>query len=167
MLRGPIAHAVLDGEVHLDRAGVGVEGEQDEVRVHDLHVGRLGDVASGHGAGTALHELQSDGMPSERPQAELLDVQDDLGDVLLDVLDRAELVEDAGDLDAGDGRALEGAEQDATQRVAERDAVALLERGHLEAAHVAVRLHLVDPRGRSGLRLLWGFEFDHERKIDS
>ena len=106
--------------------------------------------AGGDRAGAALHELERDGVARERAQAQLLDVQDDLGDVFLDVLDRAELVEDAGDLDAGDGGSLEGAEQDATQGVAQRHAVALLERGHLEAAQVALRVHLVDARGRGG-----------------
>jgi len=54
-----------------------------------------------------LHQLERHGVACERSQAELLDVEHDLGHVLLDVLDRAELVEDAGDLDRGDRGSLE------------------------------------------------------------
>ena len=159
-----IAHAGLDRQVHLDRSRVGVEREQDQVGIHDLDVGGLADVGGGDRPGAALHELQRDGVARERAEAQLLDVQDDLGDVLLDVLDRAELVEDAVDLDAGDGGPLQRAQQDATQAVAERHAVPLLERGHLEAAQVALRVHLFDVRiGR--LWLLCGFKFDHEKDL--
>ena len=148
-------------------AVVRVEGEEDEVRVDDLDVGRLGDVGGGDRAGAALHELQRDRVTRERAKAELLHVQDDLGHVFLDVVDRAELVEDAGDLDAGHGRALERAEQDAAQRVAERDAVAVLERLHLERAAVAIGLDLVDARARDRQRGGgWGgFEINHQRFV--
>ncbi len=61
-------------------------------------------------------------------------------------------MEDAADLHRGDRGPLERAEQDAAERVAERDAVACLERVDLEAAQVAARLHLFDARG---------LKFDH------
>ena len=164
VLGGPIAHAGLDRQVHLDRSGIGVEREEDEVGIHDLDVGGLADIGGGDRPGTTLHELQRDGVARERAEAQLLDVQDDLGDVFLDVLERAELVEDAVDLDAGDGGPLQGTQEDATQAVAERHAVPLLERGHLEAAQVALRVHLFDVRiGR--LWQLWGFKFDHEKDL--
>jgi hypothetical protein len=50
---------------------------------------------------------------------QLLEVQDDLGDVLDDALHRGELVLVPLDLDAGDGRARDGRQQRAPQRVAE------------------------------------------------
>src|SRR4029078_12731781 len=63
----------------------------------------------------------------EALHAELLDVQDDLGDVFLDARDRRELLVHARDLDAGDRRPSQGREQDTTDGVAEGDAVAGLE----------------------------------------
>jgi hypothetical protein len=60
-------------------------------------------------------------------EPELLDVEDDLGHVLLDARDRRELLVHVTDLDARDGRPLEGRQEDAPERVAERDAVAGLE----------------------------------------
>jgi hypothetical protein len=145
-----VAHTGLDGEVHLDRPLVGVEGEENEVGIDDLDVRGLGDVGGGDGAGAMLHQLEGDRVPRERAQTQLLDIQDDLGDVLLDVLDRAELVVYAGQLDRRHRRSLEGAEEDAPQRVAERHPVSGLERVDLEPAQVAGRLDLL--YARSGLR---------------
>ena len=51
-------------------------------------------------AGAALDEAELDGMGREALEAELLDVQDDLGDVFLDARDRRELLVDVADLDA-------------------------------------------------------------------
>ncbi len=45
-----IADSRLDGEVHLDRALVRVEGQEDELGVDDLEVRGLGDVARGDGS---------------------------------------------------------------------------------------------------------------------
>jgi hypothetical protein len=45
-LGAEVADAALDRQVHLDRDVVGVEGHQHEVRVDDLDVRRLGDVAA-------------------------------------------------------------------------------------------------------------------------
>ena len=86
-------------------------------------------------------------------QAQLLDVQHDLGDVLLDARDGGELVVDVADLDGRHGGALEGGQQHAPQRVAERHAVAGRERARLV---LGVRADLLD-----GLDLR-GLEFDHE-----
>jgi len=58
----------------------------------------------------------------------LLQIEDDVGDVLDHAVDGLELVVHAVDLDGGDGSALDGAEEDATQRIADGVAVAGLER---------------------------------------
>ena len=63
-------------------------------------------------------------MGREALEAELLDVQDDLGDVLLDAGDRRELLVDVRGSGSRDRRALERGQQHAPQRVAEGDAVA-------------------------------------------
>ena len=57
-----------------------------------------------------------------------LDVEDDLGDVFLHTGDRGELVQDAVDAQAGDGRTRDAREQGATQRVAKGVAEAGLKR---------------------------------------
>ena len=67
---------------------------------------------------------------------ELLQVEDDVGDVLANAGQRRELVRDALDLDRGDCGALERREQHAAQRVAERVAEAAVERLDHEDAPV-------------------------------
>ena len=155
-LRTEIADAALDRQVHLDRDVVGVEGHEDEVRVDDLDVGRLGDVGRGHRAGAALDEAELDGVGREALEPQLLHVQDDLGDVFLDARDRRELLVDVADLDARDRGAVERRQHDATEGVAERDAIAGLERSGLV---LGVRPDFLDGLD---LRVL---EFDHERGL--
>ena len=153
-----VADAALDGQVHLDRHVVRVERHQDEVRVDDLDVGRLGDVGGRDRAGAALDEAELDGVRGVALEPQLLDVQDDLGDVFLDARDRRELLVDVTDLDARDGRALEGRQEDAPEGVAEGDAVAGLEGTRLV---LGVRAGFLD---RLDLRAL---EFDHEGAVTS
>ena len=152
-LGAEVADAALDREVHLDRHVVRVEGHQDELRVDDLDVGRLGHVGRRHRAGAALDEPELDGMRGEALEAKLLDVQDDLGDVFLDAGDRRELLVDVADLDARDRGALERGEQHAPERVAEGHAVAGLEGSGLV---LGVRAGFLDGLD---LRVL---EFDHD-----
>ena len=78
-LGGQVAHAPLDGEVHLDGGAVRVEGQQLLVRVDDLDVGGLHDVRGGDGAGAVLDQLELDGMGRVALEAQLLDVEEDLG----------------------------------------------------------------------------------------
>jgi hypothetical protein len=83
-----------------------------------------------------------------RGDDEALEVEDDLGDVLLDALDGRELVQDGVDLDARDRGTRDGRQQGATQRVAERVAEAGLERLDDES-----RTELVDGLFRQGRTL--------------
>jgi hypothetical protein len=77
---------------------------------------------------------------------EVLEVEDDVGDVLADARQRRELVLHALELDRGDRGALERREQHAAQRVAERVAEAAVERLDLEDATVLVDLFVDDLR---------------------
>ncbi len=147
-----VADAALDGQVDLDRHVVGVEGHQDLLGVDDLDVGRLGDVGGRDGPRPALDQPELDRMGGEALEPELLDVQDDLGDVLLDPGDRGELLVDVTNLDRGDRGAFERRQQDAPEGVAEGDAVARRERPRLV---LGVGAELLD---RLDLRAL---EFDH------
>lgn len=61
-------------------------------------------------------------------QANLLDVQNDVGDVLQHPMDRGELVLHAGNLDGHKGRPLQRGEQHSPQSVADGGAVAPLQR---------------------------------------
>jgi hypothetical protein len=135
-----------------------VERHEDELGVDDLDVGRLGHVRRRHRAGAALDEPQLDGVGGEALEPELLDVQDDLGDVFLDAGDRRELLVHVADLDAGDRGALERGQEDAPERVAEGHAVAGLEGSCLV---LGVRAGFLD---RLDLRVL---EFDHEWFVTS
>ena len=86
-LGGEVADATLDRQVHLDRHVVRVERHQVQLGVDDLDVRRLDDVRGGDGAGAALDEPELDRVRGEALEPELLDVQDDLGDVFLDARD--------------------------------------------------------------------------------
>ena len=61
-------------------------------------------------------------------QTDALDVQDDVGDVLEHARQRGKLVQDAFDLQRGDGRPLQRGQQHAPQRIAERQTETALER---------------------------------------
>ena len=54
-----------------------------------------------------------------RLEQDLLEVQDDVGDILDDAVDGGELVHRAIDLDGADGGAFEGGEEHAAERVAD------------------------------------------------
>ena len=111
------------------------------VRIEDLELGRDVDVGRHDLAGLVLVQPHLDLVElAVQPADELLEVEDDVGDVLLDALDGRELVRDTLDLDRADGRALERREQHPAQRVAERVAEAAVERFDLEARPVAGEL---------------------------
>ena len=82
-------------------------------------------------------------------EVELLEIQDDVGDVFSDARDRRELVEHALDLDRGDRGATDRRQQDPAQRVAERLAVTALQRLRDElAVGVGKRVLLYFESGR-------------------
>ena len=97
-------------------------------------------------------------MVGEALQAELLDVQDDLGDVFLDARDRRELLVHVADLDRRDRGAFERGQQDAPQGVAQGDAIAGLERAGLVLAVGAELLDAFD---------VGCFELDHRVGLTS
>jgi hypothetical protein len=99
-----------------------------------LDTGRSGDVGGGDLTGAGLAQVRGDRLVALRGDDELLDVEDDLGDILLHARDGAELVQHAVDADAGDRRAGDRGQQAATQRVADRVAEAGLQRLDDEAA---------------------------------
>ena len=98
------------------------------IRIEDLDVGADLDVAGLGHAGTFLlqhHALHALGMLADR---DLLDVEDDVGDILAHAGDRGELVQHAVDMHRGDRRALKRGKQHAAKRIAEGQPETALER---------------------------------------
>ncbi len=99
-----------------------------------------GDHARGDVGWAGGAEVQPLGPLAFHLERDLLHVEDDVGHVLAHAGQRAELVQHAVDLDRGDGRALQRAQEHAAQRVAESHSEAALERlgdEHRAAADVA------------------------------
>ena len=183
-----VAAAAADRERHLELALVGDVGDL-ELRVEDLEVGGRLDVGGRDDARALLRDVDLDlGRRAVEQHDEVLEVEDDVGDVLADAGKRRELVGDALDLHGGHGRALERGEQHAAQRVAERVAEAAVERLDREDAAVVVGLLVDDPRdlelhqagsssqvdpfawswqqGEAGSSALLRVELDDERFLD-
>src|SRR6201999_1675413 len=86
------------------------------------------DVAGGHGARTLLLHDHAFGAFALHLDRDVLDVEDDVGDILTNARNRGELVQHAVDVHRLHGSALQRGQQDAAQRVAERLTEAALER---------------------------------------
>src|SRR3954471_3931207 len=118
-----------------------------EIGVQDLEVGGSLDVGGGDDTLAALRQphLHLRRLAVEDAD-ELLQVEDDVRHVLADAGERGELVRDPFDLHGGDGGALEGGEQHAAQRVAERVTEAAIEGFDHENAAVLVHFLVRDLR---------------------
>ena len=142
-----VAAATADRQGHLELALVGDVGDL-ELGVQDLEVRRRLDVGGRHDAGALLRDVDLDlGRRAVQEHDEVLQVEDDVGDVLADAGERRELVGDALDLHRRHGRALERGQQHAAERVPERVTEAAVERLDHEDAAMLVRLLVDDPRG--------------------
>src|SRR5258708_28356548 len=126
VLAGAVAAAGLDLDLGLEGALV-VEGADDLVRVDDLDVGVGLDVPGGDGALAVDLEVQLHRLALFRDNEDLFQIEDDVGHILDDAVDRLELVVHALDLDRADGAALDGAEEHAAEGVADGVAIAGLE----------------------------------------
>ena len=117
--------------------GALAQGADHVILVDELELGGNLEVAAAHGAGT----IDRDGgrglvARAHGTEHQALDVEHDVGDVLVDALDGGELVLDAVNLDGLDCRTLEGGEQHATKGVTEGVAVATLQRLSADAGDV-------------------------------
>ena len=141
-----VAAAATDRERDLELALLG-EVRDLELRVEDLELGGRLDVGGRHGSRALLLEADLDlGRLAVQAADQVLQVEDDVGDVLADARQRRELVRDALDLHRGHGGALERGEQHAAQRVAERVAEAAVERLDHEDPALIVDLLVDDLR---------------------
>ena len=139
-----VALAGVDRELHAD-LGAFVEMAQHEIGIEDHDIADGLDVAGGHDRRALLlehHPLRAFALHLD---GDVLDVEDDVGDVLAHARDRGELVQHAVDVHRLHARALQRRQQNAAQRVAERQAEAALKRlrNHGgEPFRIAARLHL-------------------------
>jgi hypothetical protein len=103
LVGGDVAAAALDRQLQLELA-LAVERRDVQVGVVHLDARRRRDVRGGHGARALLAQVHHDRLVVLAGDDELLDVEDQLGDVLLHPRDGGELVQDAVDADARDRR---------------------------------------------------------------
>jgi len=128
---GEVTPARFDGEVE-GEMGTGVQRGELEILVEDLHIGRERDVGGGDLLGALDVETQHDGLVRVGYDDEVLEVEDELGDVLGHPLDGGELVVDAVELDGGDGGTRDRGQERPAQRVADGVAEAGLQRTDCE-----------------------------------
>src|SRR3954471_15875394 len=114
-----VADAALDGHLHLERPALADRGHV-QVGVQDLDARGGRDVTSGD-LGRALGlQVHRGRLLEVGPHHELLQVQDDVGDVLGDLGDRRELMQHPVDPDRRDRRPGDRRQQRAAQRVPDR-----------------------------------------------
>ena len=138
-----VAAALLDGQVD-GEAALGVDRRDVQVGVEDLDVGGGLDVAGEDVARAALVEAQRHGLLRGAAEDDVLDVQDEVGDVLLDTRDGVELVEGLVEPDLGDGGTRDRRQQRPAEAVAEGVAETGLERPDHERLGVAFGLAGLD-----------------------
>src|SRR6185295_2141033 len=98
-LGGDVAAAAADRQGHLELALV-AELRELEVLVQDLEVGGSLNVGGGDRAGTLLRDVHLDlGRLAVEEADQVLEIENDVGDVLTHARERGELVRDALDLD--------------------------------------------------------------------
>ncbi len=132
-----VAPAPLDR--HVDgQAALGVEGGDVQVGVEDLDVGRGLQVGRRGVARPALVEAQGDRLVGVHPDQQVLEVQDDVGDVLLHAGQGGELVQRLVEAHLGHRRAGNRGEQGAAQRVAQGVPEAGIERADGESLPVVL-----------------------------
>ena len=159
-----VAAALLDLDLHLELAAGG-QVRDDVLGIDDLDVVVRLDVGGRDRALAGLGELQHHVVAVVQLEHDALQVQQDVDDVFLHAVERRVLVQHAGDLDLGRRVAGHRRQQHAAQRVAQRVAVAALERLHhhlgVERRHA---LHVDDARLQQNIALhavpLWRIRDD-------
>ena len=121
-----VAAAALETRLELERAFLRQRG-QVRRRVEDLDVRVLLEVGRGDDARSLLLEVERLGPFTVQLEGDLFEVEDDVGHILDDAGERRELVQHALDADSRDRGALDGGEEHASQRIADRGAEAALE----------------------------------------
>src|SRR5690606_10146483 len=123
---GDVATAPFDRHLHLQLA-LAVQGRDVHLRVVYLDPGRRSDIGGGDHSRSLLAQVHQYRLVVLRAHHETLEVQDDLGNVLLDAGHGGELVLNTLDADAGHGSTGNRRQQGAAQRVPDGVAEARLQ----------------------------------------
>src|ERR1700694_4264986 len=126
-LGGHIALAGVHGEFHADLGAV-VERAQHQVRIEDADVADRLDVPGRDLARPLFLHHHALGAVALHLDGDVLDVEHDVGHVLVHAADRREFVQHAVDMHRLHRGALQRGQQDASQRIAQRQPEAALER---------------------------------------
>src|SRR6266849_4116410 len=124
---GNVAAAVLDAHFDLELAAF-ADGGDVHAFVEDGEVRVFLDLRGGDRTGLLDVDVNGLGQVGVELDGHLLQVEDDVGGILDHAGDRRKFVQHAFDLHGGDGRAFDGAEQRATQRISYGRAPAALKR---------------------------------------
>ena len=122
-----IAFAGVDREFHAD-LGALIECAEDKVGVEHDHIADSLNVAGCNSARPLLFDDHAFRTLALHLDGDVLDIEHHVGDVLAHACDRGKLVQHAIDMHRLHRRTLQGGQQNASQRVAERNAEAALER---------------------------------------
>jgi hypothetical protein len=140
---GDVAATALDGHLHLQLA-LAVERRDVQIGVVHLDTSRRRDVRRGDRTRALLAQVHHHGLVVLGGDDQLLEVQDDVGDVFPDPGDRGELVQHALDPNRRDRRAGDGGQQGPPNRVADRVAEAWLQRFDRELRPVVADLFFAE-----------------------
>src|SRR6267143_5179330 len=105
---------MLDDDLHV-QYGTLIQGRNVKVRRQDLNVRIVLHVAGFGDPGSFLAQANGLGLIGVQLETDLLDVENDVGDVFGDARNRGEFVQDALDLDGDDGGTRQRGQQYPTQ----------------------------------------------------
>src|SRR5699024_9602515 len=122
-----VSASAFDGQFHVQTT-LTIQRGDVQVRIVDLDPGRSRDIGSGPGAGPLLAQVGNDRFVEFGRYDQGLQVEAELGDILLDSRHGADRVEACVDPDGRDGGTGDRVQQGSAKRVAEGVADAGLER---------------------------------------
>ncbi len=122
LITGAVSTADAHIEFHIQLALL-VQSADQLIRIHAFHVLIGLNIRGGHRTLFIHREIKSLRIPCKSLEKDLLQVQNDLGDILHHIFNGGKLVHRAVDLDIRDGRSLQRGKQHPAQSVAQRIAV--------------------------------------------
>ena len=125
--RRNVTAAAVNCELHV-QMGILIQRSNVKLGIENFYLGVCFDVARGNLALAAAFNVDSLGAVSVNLENHILQIQDNLGNVLLHTGERGEFVQNVVNFNGGNGISRQRGEQDAAQAVAKRRAVAALQR---------------------------------------
>ena len=124
---GAVATASLDLDLSIELA-LSVERANDLIWIHDRNTSIGFNVGSGNGTGLVDADLQGQGLAAVRDHEDLLQIQNDVGDIFDDTVDALKFVADTFDFNRGYGSTFNRAKEDTTEGITDRMTITGLER---------------------------------------